>query len=478
MKTKRITAMLLTTMVVATSVGPIFSVKSNATEGKDNSIFERKLSETERSKKIDTQNYYLDAKDFIIGQETGFYSWHIDGEEGITENSVIVYQTDDGVLHEYRAVKREGAKKYSFLIQLDTIGTWKLISIDGQKVTDDLLDIKVHKDEIDLLVEQSSKLIQAIKNEEKRDKEKAEKTAQKTALNITRIQGKDRYQTAVEASKKTFPKGAKYVAIATGENFVDGLVGGAFTSQEGFPLLLVRRNSISKETMDEIKRIHPEKIYIFGGESSVSKEVEKEISKLGIKIERLAGKDRFFTALAIGNARWKAAMPDALVIPEDLALVDGFNFADALTAAPFIAQMRKFERSYYNLGVWVNTLGVLSRKMVFGGTSVIPKGNETYRFAGKTRYETAVAIADAYKEFVKMKPETIVLVSGEDFPDGLTAAEIAGEKRAAVLLTNPKFLNPATKSFIEKNDIKNIIILGGNHSVSESVEKELKELKK
>ena len=118
-------------------------------------------------------------------------------------------------------------------------------------------------------------------------------------------------------------------------------------------------------------------------------------------------------------------------------------------------------------------------QIVFGGTSAVPKGNrEKYRFAGNTRYETAVEVAKAYKDVLKMDIDTIVLVSGEDFPDGLTAAEIAGEEKAAVLLTNAKTLNASTKKFIEENkNIKNIIILGGNAAVSEAVEKELKEIK-
>lgn len=104
-----------------------------------------------------------------------------------------------------------------------------------------------------------------------------EKEVETQSLKITRIAGENRYQTAVKASQETFLKGVKYVAIATGENFVDGLVGGALTSQEGFPLLLVRKNSVSKEVLDEIKRLKPEGIFIFGGDAVVSSKVEGEI---------------------------------------------------------------------------------------------------------------------------------------------------------------------------------------------------------
>ncbi len=299
------------------------------------------------------------------------------------------------------------------------------------------------------------------------------------SLNVTRIQGKDRYLTAVEASKKTFPNGAKYAAIATGENFVDGLVGGALTSQEGFPLLLTRKNSISKEVIDEIKRLKPEEIFIFGGDAAVSSDVEKEIKKTGIKVERLAGKNRKETAQEIGVKRWNFRNQENKVGTDADAVVDGFKFADALSAGPFLGQMTRNGKGYYNFAPWIKGTPVSGIDMVFGGTAAIPKGPiEQYRFAGSTRYETAVEVAKAYKDVLKMDIDTVVLVSGEDFPDGLTAAEIAGEEKAAVLLTNAKTLNASTKKFIEENkNIKNIIILGGNAAVSEEVEKALKEIK-
>ena len=45
-----------------------------------------------------------------------------------------------------------------------------------------------------------------------------------------------------------------------------------------------------------------------------------------------------------------------------------------------------------------------------------------------------------------------------------------------ILLTKPNKLNEDTKAFIRSNNIKNIIIVGGEKSVSKSVENELKGL--
>ena len=51
-------------------------------------------------------------------------------------------------------------------------------------------------------------------------------------------------------------------------------------------------------------------------------------------------------------------------------------------------------------------------------------------------------------------------------------------KNAAILLTKSKTLNYDTKEYIEANtNIKNIIIVGGERSISSSVEDELKALR-
>lgn len=101
MKGKRITAIILSGMLLATSVLPVFSTNSKAAEVKETSPIETNSAITQIAEsKINVEDYYLDSKDFIVGDETGFYSWDLDGKEKINENSVIIYETEDGTQHE------------------------------------------------------------------------------------------------------------------------------------------------------------------------------------------------------------------------------------------------------------------------------------------------------------------------------------------------------------------------------------------
>ena len=100
----------------------------------------------------------------------------------------------------------------------------------------------------------------------------------------------------------------------------------------------------------------------------------------------------------------------------------------------------------------------------------------TGRIAGQNRYKTAIEIAKAYKPVLKRSIDTVVLVDGTNYPDALASGTVATMNNGAILLTEPGKLNEDTKAFIQENNIQNVIIVGGEKSVSKNVENELKGL--
>lgn len=290
-------------------------------------------------------------------------------------------------------------------------------------------------------------------------------------LNVTRIAGSNRYKTAVETSKKTFDK-SKYAIIASGDGFADALVGGTLASQIEAPILLVNKNSVPSEVSSEIKRLDVEEVFLLGGNNTVSSNVENNLKKLGAEIERLAGKDRYETANKIALKRFE--LLDGSESPGDrIAAINGFNFADALSAAPFVGQLKT--ESTNIITALMPYKENIYPAMVFGGTNTVPNGNEEYRFAGSNRESTAVEVAKAYKEHLDKDIDTVVLVDGYNYPDALASAPVASMNNGAILLTNSKTLSRETKDYINSNkNIENIIIVGGENSVSSTIEKELK----
>jgi putative cell wall-binding protein len=94
----------------------------------------------------------------------------------------------------------------------------------------------------------------------------------------------------------------------------------------------------------------------------------------------------------------------------------------------------------------------------------------TTRLAGADRYATSSAIAQngwttsAYA----------VLASGQDYPDALAAAPLAGKYKAPILLTEQNAIPSSTLATITKLGVSNIFLIGGTGSISTAVETKLK----
>lgn len=291
-------------------------------------------------------------------------------------------------------------------------------------------------------------------------------------IKVERYSGKSRYDTAVTSSIKTFDN-SKYAIIASGENYPDALVGGTLATQLNAPVLLTSKNSIPSNVLSELDRLETEVVFLLGGDSTISNSVYKQFLDKGYKVERLAGRNRLDTAIKVREMRFKYA--DFITPGERVAVVDGTNFADSLSAAPFVGQMTTTTFLY----PFVNgKTDKIPYYMAFGGKGSVPKGYaEKVRYSGKSRFDTSVEVAKAYESVLKKKVDTIILVDGNNYPDALSSAPLAKMNNGAILLTAKDALPKVVKDYITKNsNINRVIIVGGEGSVSSSVVNEIKNI--
>lgn len=145
---------------------------------------------------------------------------------------------------------------------------------------------------------------------------------------IDRDAGSNRYQTAIELSKRGFPS-ATTAFFATGENFPDALAASAAAGHLSGPVLLVRstQQTVDQATADELARLGVTTVYIAGSTAVVTAELEAALRALPgiITVERLEGRDRFATAAAINTKVFGAGTHGFIA--------SGMNFPDALGAA-------------------------------------------------------------------------------------------------------------------------------------------------
>jgi uncharacterized protein YbbC (DUF1343 family)/putative cell wall-binding protein len=122
-----------------------------------------------------------------------------------------------------------------------------------------------------------------------------ENTLRNKGLSVTRIWGKDRYETSIEVAKKI--GNLVSVAIVSGEDFPDAVSVSSIAAIKQMPILLTGKNSLPSSTESFIKDNNISKGYIVGGEGVISANIGNGIKSY----KRLWGKDRFATNLAVIN---------------------------------------------------------------------------------------------------------------------------------------------------------------------------------
>lgn len=96
-----------------------------------------------------------------------------------------------------------------------------------------------------------------------------------------RLAGDTKYDTMLQIVKY-FDQNPKSIVIATGENFPDGLSGGAFAALTGSPMLLIPRVGLNADTKTYLGGLSGKttKTYILGGTGVICTDNENLISSL------------------------------------------------------------------------------------------------------------------------------------------------------------------------------------------------------
>ncbi len=95
---------------------------------------------------------------------------------------------------------------------------------------------------------------------------------------VDRIAGGDRYATAAAVVDAFYPDGTTQgVAIASGEDFPDGLAGGAHAAGRGIPLLLAKPGELPSEAGARVAAGNPPEAVIYGGKGALGSAVEGQL---------------------------------------------------------------------------------------------------------------------------------------------------------------------------------------------------------
>jgi subtilisin family serine protease len=156
--------------------------------------------------------------------------------------------------------------------------------------------------------------------------------AMPTAPQVRRVAGADRFATAAALAADTFSGGAQTAYVARGDTFSpDALVGGAAAGRASAPILLVNQCGVPDATAQALDALGVRNVVVLGGSGAVCDTAVNQLSAGGRATTRIAGADRYATAVAVA----KAAFPG---ISSTILVARGDTFSpDALTAAPYAA---------------------------------------------------------------------------------------------------------------------------------------------
>ena len=199
--------------------------------------------------------------------------------------------------------------------------------------------------------------------------------------------------------------------------------------------------------------------------------------------KRLSGLDRYATAAATAEYAYTGVTVTQSII------ASGENYADALTAAalsgavtapifltatdalPAVTAAAMARVMGTNKGIYVvGGESAVSAKVV---TTLTGLGYVVTRISGSNRYATAAAVAAKITSLATVGSMngkvTCVLASGQGYADALSAGPLAHSSIFPILLTEPNTLTAATSAAITATGCKQMMIVGGESTISAAV---------
>jgi len=298
-----------------------------------------------------------------------------------------------------------------------------------------------------------------------------------------RLSGTSRMTTAVAISQESFPTGhpasgpgdcmngeAEAVVLARSDTFPDGLSAGPLAVDRCAPLLLTPPTALDKDVLTEIKRLlNPgQRVYLIGSTGALSAGVDSAVKAAGFATTRIAGANRFATAVAVAVAL--SPDPGAAMT---FFLADGMNFPDALSAASPAATfggailLTNGSSKTAETTAYLTLAGNTPVQVITVGRPAATAYPDSFPVVGATRYDTNAKVATTFF----MPAGTAFLASGQNFPDALAGGPLAGAIGEPILLTPSTSLATEVRTAVDRSSSATSAeyVLGGPSVVSDAV---------
>lgn len=303
--------------------------------------------------------------------------------------------------------------------------------------------------------------------------------AQRSVSGWGRVYGQHHFDTMSKVSQTGW-SASENVVIATDANFWDALAANSLAGALKAPVLLTSKGSLSRQTLDEIRRLGAKTAYVCGGPIAISSHVDDQIRSAGCSVRRVYGQDQQGTSLKI------AELVHSMRPVSGVIVATSRTFQDALSSAPY-SYANGVPVLICNSGSNVLSGDILSFvrsvkpsfAMIAGGPIAVSSSVEgqlsssgvstVERVYGQTEYETSNEIAKWCLSH-GMTGSAVGVATGLTFYDALTGAGLCGTNNSVlVIASNDNRVCLTDFISAHRQEITGGYVFGGSIAISDSV---------
>lgn len=298
-----------------------------------------------------------------------------------------------------------------------------------------------------------------------------------------RISGEDRYLTAIQVAETNWPNGAKDVVLVTGEGYADAVSASVLAKTINAPILLTGGYYLNPDTKSAIDKLKPENVYIIGGTGVINQSIRDKLKSDNYNLIELKGDNRYETNIAVAKKLMELGIK-----PDNVMLVGGEGFSDALSAAPIAAAKEQilllgsndnstmksvidFVKSNNSKVTVIGTTNIIN-EYVYKDLGAIERIN-----GGANRFETNLNVLNRFKDDLRSDKLFIASAAAnakdDGYADALVASSLAGKFSDPLVLVD-KEGSAAISKVLEyvkgkANKSTELNVIGGKGVISDNV---------
>ncbi|MGE4273648.1 MAG: cell wall-binding repeat-containing protein [Desulfitobacterium sp.] len=277
--------------------------------------------------------------------------------------------------------------------------------------------------------------------------------------NEHRIAGEDRYATAATIAQKGWTQ-SDVAILVSGENYPDALVATSLAKLHDAPILLSRKDNLPEDTKLTLSHLGVKRAILVGGTGVLAEQLQTNLHTMGIDSSRLAGQDRYETAIAVAKEVGNAS---------EVVIATGEDFADALSISAIAAyknmpiilvpskRMPSATQSYLVANDITKTYVVGSSEII--SDAVALQFPNTERITGVSKYDRNINIINRFQ--ADLQGDQVFLATGNNYADAIAGSAYAAKLNAPIVLVTDVLPKTTRDYLIGKLTEKDLTILGG-----------------